>query len=141
MRHRRLAIEYFTKDNSHTHSRISNLDRETTEDGTIRIHFDFEEFDWIHMFWDIGRKFSNLKVWYMVVQAERFYSFKPRILYTNDSEGKYFQVDDRAVKIIKDFHEIRQDCDVDKSNDFFELVWNGIEFPDIDEDEGTIITV
>lgn len=138
---RKELIEYFTKDNSHTHSRISNLDRETTEAGTIRIHFDFDEFDWVHMFWDIERKFSNLKVWYMVVLAERFYSFKPRILYTNDSEGKYFQVDDRAVKIIKDFHEIRQDCDVDKSNDFFELVWNGIEFPDIDEDEGTIITV
>ena len=134
---RMALIDYFTRDDSHTHSRISNLNREQAEGGTVRICFDFDHFDWIHMFWDIEQKFPNLKATYMVATAGHYIIFSPAMLFTNDTEGKYFKVEDRKVKVFKDLHEIRQDCDVDKTKDMSQLTWNGLEWCDeFEENDG-----
>lgn len=132
---RMALVDYFTKDNSHTHSRISNLNREQAEDGTVRICFDFDRFDWIHMFWDIGQKFPNLKARYMVSTAGHYIIFSPDAIFTNDIEGKYFKVEDRKVRVFKDLHELRQDCDVDKTKDMNQLTWNGLEWCDVFEED------
>lgn len=132
---RMALVNYFTKDNSHTHSRISHLTREQAEDGTVRICFDFDHFDWVHMFWDIEQKFPNLKATYMVVSAGYHIYFRPDTLFTNDTEGRYFNVEDRDVKLFKDLHEIRQDCDVDKTKDMSQLTWNGLEWCDVFEED------
>ena len=138
---RMALIDYFIEDDSHTHSRISNLNREQAEDGTVRFCFDFDRFDWIHMFWDIEQKFPSLRGTYIVATAGNFRYFSPDLLFTNDIEGKYFKVEDRKVKVFKDLHEIRQDCDVDKTKDMSQLTWNGLEWCDVfeeDDEENTI---
>lgn len=138
---RMAIIDYFTKDDSHTHSRISNLNREQAEDGTVRICFDFDHFDWIHMFWDIEQKFPNLRSTYMVATAGHYLLFSPDALFTNDTEGKYFKVEDRKVKVFKDLHEIRQNCDVDKTRDMSRFTLNGLEWCDEFEEEEDIIKI
>lgn len=137
---RMALIDYFTKDDNHTHSRISHLSREQAEDGTVRICFDFDQFDWIHMFWDIEQKFPNLKATYMVTTAGYHVFFRPVSLFTNDTGGKYFKVEDRKVKVYNDLHEIRQDCDVDKTKGMTRLTLNEQEWCDVfvDDDEDTI---
>lgn len=138
---RMALIDYFTKDDRHTHSRISHLTREQAEDGTVRICFDFDHFDWVHMFWDIEQKFPNLKITYMVVSVGYHIYFRPDTLFTNDTEGRYFNVEDRNVKLFKDLHEIRQDCDVDKTKGMSQLTWNGLEWCDEFEEDDEEVTI
>lgn len=102
----------------------------------MRFCFDFDHFDWVHMFWEIEQTFPDLKATYMVATAGHYLLFSPDALFTNDTEGKYFKVEDRKVKVFKDLHEIRQDCDVDKTKDMSQLTWNGLEWCDeFDEDD------